>query len=725
MTEACNSCGAEIVFEAGKQSLTCSFCGAVNQVERPENALETSFDRIVPINVTPHELDNRLFAYMASGNFTPDDMIEASTITLRERYYVPAFAFKVDYQATWTASFGFDRQEPYTAYRNVTSNGHTRQEAYTAYKTVTDWRPANGVEAGIFDVAGYAGTQLNGSPLAPVDLVVHAVINGSPTAYNPSFIKGFEVEGFSVPETKVFESLNDEINTNIDKRVKNHAQGDKQRDWHWNARMSHDTTTYAVPICHGAFQYGDKEYHVWVGGHDVETIRANELPVDKDKQKVANIGFIPGALGLITTIGSAYYWSFVASSLIATGIALGYGFMRRKSLIDYSKSIRNSLLIQMQASNQVSNLSDEAQDKVAKAFQRPERPFFAKTHIDKFVLPALASFAFFGAVVPNAVLNPMAVEQRSIARQASEQAAQEAVDRKAADESANIQIPPAQSVQVAALPANPGMPSEFPRCVGNPEMQKCVEFERSLASETTQQKMERQQRLEDERNRGASGIASEDASSIPISTPSPSTASITPSSVVHAATSGQSSISAGFVVTAPEESKKLLTAMLQQATSAFKVSEIKGKIESFAKPVTGDRKAARKLNEQGLAALKSDDFAQAFAALKNATVADPADVEILNNYVYALIKGKRLQDAESEAGRLLTISPGRSSAWANLAEVYALKNKNDEAVAALVLAFQFSSNKDRTVTFLNERASDSNSPLQAVAKKTIEVIQKM
>lgn len=668
MAEACNSCGAEIVFEAGKQSLTCPFCGAVNQVERPEDALETSFDRIVPITVTPHELDNRLYAYMASGNFTPDDMIEASTITLRERYYVPAFAFKVNYEATWTASFGYDRQEAYTAYRSVTQNNRTRQEPYTAYKTVTDWRPQNGVDAGIFDVAGYAGTQLNASPLAPADLVVHAVINGSPTEYNPSFIKGFEVEDFSAPEKKVFDSLDGEINSNIDKRVKNNAQGDHQRDWHWNARMSHDTTTYAVPICHGAFQYGDKEYHVWVGGHDVETIRANELPVDKDKQKAANIGFIPGALGLITAIGSAYYWSFVWSSLIATGVALGYGFMRRKALIDYSKSIRNSLLIQMQASNRVSNLSDEEQDKVAKAFQRPERPFFAKIHNDKFILPAVAAFAFFGAIVPNAVLNPAAISQRYIARQAAEQAdqerrnaevraAQEAVDRKAAEEQASKR---AQEEAVAAQKA---------------------EAEKVAQAETP--------------------------------------------AVLPAATSGQSSISAGFVVTAPEESKLLLTAMLQQATSAFKVSEIKGKIEAFPKPTTGDRKAARKLNEQGLAALKTDDFAQALAALKNATATDPADVEILNNYVYALIKAKRLQDAESEAGRLLTISPGRSSAWANLAEVYALKNKTEEAVAALVLAFQFSSNKDRTVTFLNDRAGDVNSPLQATAKKTIEVIQKM
>ena len=710
MADTCNSCGAEIAFEAGRQSLTCPFCGAVNKIARPEDALETAFDRIVPITVTPHELDNRLYAYMASGNFTPDDMIEASTITLRERYYVPAFAFKVDYEATWTASFGFDRKEPYTAYRNVTSNGRTRQEAYTAYKTVTDWRPANGVEAGIFDVAGYAGSQLNGSPLAPAYLVVHAVMNGSSTEYNPSFTKGFEVEGFSVPEKKVFDSLNGEINANIDQRVKNHAQGDKQRDWHWNARMSHDTTKYSVPICHAAFQYGDKEYHVWVGGHDVDTIRADELPVDKDKQKAANIGFMPGALGLITAIGSAYYWSFVWSSLIATGVAFGYGFLRRKALIDYSKSIRNSLLIQMQASNRASTLSDEEQDKVAKAFQRPERPFFAKIHRDKIILPTVAAFAFFGAIVPNAVLNPAAISQRYVARQAAEQAeqekknaearaAQEIADRKAAEEEAAKRAQEIADRKAAEEEAAKRAQADA-LAAQKAEAEKAAQVEAAVPATQTPTTQDAPQ---------------SPTPTLPLPSPSPSPA--------PTVANRQIAISAGFTVLAPDESKQLLTAMVQQANSAFKISEIKGKIESLPKPATGDRKTSRKLNEQGLTALKNEDFAQAIAALKSATSADPADVEVLNNYVYALIKAGRLQDAESEAGRLLTMSPGRSSAWANLAEVYALKNRKEEAVAALILAFQFSSNKDRTINFLNERSADSTSPLQSTAKKAIEIIQ--
>ncbi|ASU38543.1 hypothetical protein hmeg3_09695 [Herbaspirillum sp. meg3] len=693
MGNACNSCGAEIVFEAGKQSLVCEFCGAVNRVERPEDALATSFDRIVPIAVTPQEVDYKLYTYMSTGNFTPDDMIEASTITLREHYYVPAFAFRVDYEATWTASFGFDRQEPYTAYRSVTRNNRTHQEAYTAYKTVTDWRPANGIEAGIFDVAGYAGNRLNGSSLAPANLVVDAVMHGSSTEYNASFTTGFEVEEFSASEKKVFDSLDSEINAGIDQRVKHHAQGDKQRDWHWNARMSHATTTYAVPISHVTFQYGEKEYNIWIGGHNVDAIRADDLPVDHDKKKAANIGFAPAAFGLISTAGTAYVWGFAGTSLIATAIALGYGFMRRKALIDYSKSIRSSLLTQMQASNQVvAGLSDEEQLKVTKAFQRPERPLFASIHKDKIVLPALAAFAFFGAIVPNVVLSPAAIEQRAIARQNSERAeqyrlaalartAQEEAERKADDDEraarkARIEAVAAQKAEAEAAGQNG---TEVAATQATP-----VQENASVQN------------------------------TVPVALPVAAADSRVPINVAGR-----------FTILAPDESKQLLTAMLQQAASTFKIAQLKGQIEALPKPMTGDRKAARKLNDQGLAALKSGDYAQAVLALKNATSTDSADVEVLNNYVYALIKAQRMREAESEAGRLLTFSPGRASAWANLAEIYAQTEKKEEAVAALVLAFQFSSNKDRTITFLNERAGDPSSPLQLVAKKAIEVIEKL
>ncbi|MDR1647270.1 MAG: hypothetical protein LBR88_04435 [Zoogloeaceae bacterium] len=433
--QTCSTCGAQIVFEAGKQSLTCPYCGASNRIERPEDALETSFERIVPIAVSQQDLDKRAYIYMASGDFTPDDMIEASTIITRERFYVPAFGFEIDYEAHWTASFGYNRREPYTDYRSVTRGNRTYQEAYTAYRTVTDWRPANGVDAGIFSVAGYAGCRLKGVPNQPRLLVAEAVIDGDSTEFNPSFTTGFDVEGFSESEKNVFDSLQGEIGDEIGERVKSHAQGDSQRDWHWTIpRMNYETTTFAAPICHVVFQYKDAEYNVWVAGHDASSIRADELPVDQDKAKQANIGLWPGALGVLMVIGSAYFWGFAWESLILPGIALGYGFLRRSALIDYSKSIRSSLLTQMLASNQANiEMSEGEQARVARAFQRPERPFFAKIHKDKIVLPALAVVAVIGGIVPNYLSRP---ERYSITQKASREFAQQQreAEKRAAQE---------------------------------------------------------------------------------------------------------------------------------------------------------------------------------------------------------------------------------------------------------------------------------------------------
>ena len=179
-------------------------------------------------------------------------------------------------------------------------------------------------------------------------------------------------------------------------------------------------------------------------------------------------------------------------------------------------------------------------------------------------------------------------------------------------------------------------------------------------------------------------------------------------------------VSNGFTVVAPVESKDLLLSMLKASLNPLKLAQLKGEIETIQKPSTGDRKAARKLNDQGLSALQSGNYPSAIEILRRATALDPADVEVQNNFVYALLKAKLIPEAEKEAGALLTQSPGRSSAWANLAEIYAIKGLELEASSALILAFQFSGNKDKTLTFLNEKVVSSDSPLQRPAQKALQ-----
>lgn len=415
MLNKCTSCGATIEYSAEIQSLKCPYCDAVNEIKKAEDALPQNVDQIIPLSVTVDDLEKHVYGHMASGDYTPDDMLEASTFTKRELFYVPAYLFTISYKATWTASFGYDREEPYTAYRTVTKNNQQRQEAYTAYRTVTDWRPQNGVDEGIFPYPSYAGRKLRESDLAVEDLVRFTVSNGVSTRFNESFTKGVQTENFSIPEASAFSEILPDIEVEIEVKVMTHGQGDHQKDWHWNTQMTHDTTTLYVPICYASFDYQGSNYHFWLDGLGKGQIRATALPEDEARKKLVNLGFVPGIIASIGFISAWYYWVFTWTGLISTSIALAYGAIRRDAIFSYSKKIRESLLMQMEASaSSMKDLSSEQQNKIAQSFKRPDKPLLAKTHQDKFVVPALIMAALLSILSPAYVENHNRTAQREI-----------------------------------------------------------------------------------------------------------------------------------------------------------------------------------------------------------------------------------------------------------------------------------------------------------------------
>ncbi|MFH1494736.1 MAG: DnaJ domain-containing protein [Pseudomonadota bacterium] len=356
---------------------------------------------IIPLSMTHDDLEKQIYRYMASGNYTPDDMLEAASITLKESFYVPAYVFQVEYSATWTASFGYDRTEAHKAYRTVTGpRGGKRREAYTEYRTVTDWRLASGVDEDVFFVSTYAGNRLNNLALEPAGLVPGIVSEGGVEAFNPSHAKGIEVEPSSVSPADAFQALQPKINTTIDNSVKKHSQGDHQKDWRWNATMTHEMVTVVVPLCHATFAYGGKNYDFWVSGHNGKEIRATSLPVDQGRKNLIYAGFAPLAaglagVGLVTSMGG-----FMWVTLTTSALAAAYGIMRRKSIIGYSKKHREALLDQLNVASARNGLSAEERAQLAKAFKHPEKPVLAKSGNDKVVLPILAIASLLGAMIP-------------------------------------------------------------------------------------------------------------------------------------------------------------------------------------------------------------------------------------------------------------------------------------------------------------------------------------
>ena len=146
-------------------------------------------------------------------------------------------------------------------------------------------------------------------------------------------------------------------------------------------------------------------------------------------------------------------------------------------------------------------------------------------------------------------------------------------------------------------------------------------------------------------------------------------------------------------------------------------------LKQIRQPARGDRKLARRANIQGLKGIQRGQLAEAIAFLSEAAKADPLDVEVVNNLAFALHKNGRLQEARTVALCALSLSPRRSSAWAELGTVLAHEKKEDIAVAALLLTFRFSQNQQKTRDVLRGFIADNSDPLvQSAALKTLNQI---
>jgi hypothetical protein len=133
----------------------------------------------------------------------------------------------------------------------------------------------------------------------------------------------------------------------------------------------------------------------------------------------------------------------------------------------------------------------------------------------------------------------------------------------------------------------------------------------------------------------------------------------------------------------------------------------------FAPPASADadHAAARELNKQGLAALQADDTNSAVTDFANAAKSDPHDVEVVANLGYALLQARDYADAETVFERALTLAPARTNTWAPYADVLAQSNRPNDAVQALLLAYDFSGNQQHTIDIFIRKANDPSDPV--------------
>jgi len=141
------------------------------------------------------------------------------------------------------------------------------------------------------------------------------------------------------------------------------------------------------------------------------------------------------------------------------------------------------------------------------------------------------------------------------------------------------------------------------------------------------------------------------------------------------------------------------------------VRSIAEKIDTLDKPLRGNRSTARKLNEEALHAFKQKDFAQAAAIFAEAHREDPSDVEVASNLGFARIKAGDFFGANQALMTALRLNPRRASTWVPIAELAARRDHNTvDAIPALLVAYEWSTAKDKTIEYYSVQANSETHP---------------
>ena len=129
------------------------------------------------------------------------------------------------------------------------------------------------------------------------------------------------------------------------------------------------------------------------------------------------------------------------------------------------------------------------------------------------------------------------------------------------------------------------------------------------------------------------------------------------------------------------------------------------RMDSVAKPTVGDKASARNFNKQALEAIGRGDLARAESLLSQAYAANPRDVEVAANYGLTLVNQRKSGMALDVLKNAVLLDPRRTSTWVPLAMAYNAQGDEASAVAALWIAYQWSTRRDSTIAFYAKHAT--------------------
>lgn len=285
----CESCGATSTLDPNISSDKCPFCAANLVVKSGTTASIHKPQYVLPFGIDDKKATQNFKAWLKALWFAPNDLKHyADRADRLAGMYLPFWTFDCKTDSTYTGQRG----EDYTVSESYTVNENGRNVSKTRQVTKTRWYAASGRVSNSFDDILIEATRSLRKDklraLEPWDLK-------NLVSYNDKYLSGFRTETYSVDVKNGYHEAKQVMEPAIHSTIRRDIGGDRQMIQYVNTTYQNPTFKHILlPVWLSAYRYNNKVFQFIVNARSGEV--QGERPYSAVKITFAVIALIVVAL---------------------------------------------------------------------------------------------------------------------------------------------------------------------------------------------------------------------------------------------------------------------------------------------------------------------------------------------------------------------------------------------------------------------------------------------
>jgi transcription elongation factor Elf1 len=254
----CQSCQAISVFDPKHVAQRCDFCGASALVPYEQTQAPIHPESLLPFKVSEVAVREAMRRWYGSRWFAPNRLKSPALTDTVRGVYLPYWTFDAQGHADWQAESG---HYYYTTETYRDSNGETRTRQVRHVR----WEPSSGsVDRFFDDELVCASRGVEEGLLRQIEPFPTKELAG----YDPQFIAGWVVEQYQIDLIDAAQKSRARMDAELERTSASQVPGDTYRNLSVSTRYANQTFKHIlVPAWLLTFNYGSKNYQAVLNGY--------------------------------------------------------------------------------------------------------------------------------------------------------------------------------------------------------------------------------------------------------------------------------------------------------------------------------------------------------------------------------------------------------------------------------------------------------------------------